>query len=143
MSLKLKRFTDAKQAQVEQLIGYARLMGLSGTDLVSIGGKLQREESKSKKLENLKIVAGFECLPVGRDSKYNLDARFKLKTTDGSYRFLRQGYEGWRIHSSKTGLYQEVRVNYSEYELGRIGYYTKVRYAVLLDIAAGKIHLNF
>ena len=36
------RFPEAKQPQVRQLVQWARLLGLTGRDLISIGGKLDR-----------------------------------------------------------------------------------------------------
>ena len=45
-----RRFPEDKQEQIRQLVAYTTLMGLSGTDLVSIGGKLNRIEEKNQAL---------------------------------------------------------------------------------------------
>lgn len=143
MSLKLKRFSEAKQAQVEQLIGYAQLLGLKGDDLVSIGGKMQREAAKTKKVENMKIIQGFVCRPIGR-SGMDINRRFKLEGASSHYRFETRGsIEIWSITNTQTKQKIDVWVKPWEHELPKTDYFTKSRYALLLDIASGKIQLNF
>ena len=71
-----------------------------------------------------------------------LDARFKLKTARGSYNFV-GSYNIWKI----TSLTTKVTKNYSaygpDYELGDIDWARRSRYAILLDINAGKFLLDF
>ena len=85
--MKLSRFTSDKQDLIEQFVEYAQLMGLSGRDLVAIGGKLDRESKKEVKKANMAIVKGFDCLTIGNDSQWHMDIRFKLKTPNGAYNF--------------------------------------------------------
>lgn len=147
MSFKLNRFSEARQDQVEQLIAYAELLGLTGRDLVAIGGKMDREKSKVKKLANMEIIKGFECLPIGRDRfgrEMSLDFRFKLKTSAGNYNFTNvDGWNIWEVHSLKTKMKIDHPVNMYEYELPKVSYQTRSRYAMLLDVASGKFLLNF
>jgi hypothetical protein len=141
--MKLTRFPDAKQDQVEQLIEYAQLLGLSGRDLVAIGGKIDREQAKSRKESNMELIRGFECLPVGKDDKYDLDRRFKLKTATGTYNFDTGGWSDWTITSLKTKNKVSRSVDPYLYDLPSTDWRTKLRYAILLDIALGKFQLNF
>ena len=143
MSFKLNRFDKSKQDQIEQLIEYAQLLGLSGRDLVAIGGKLDREQAKIRKHANMEIVRGFDCITIGADTKYELDKRFKLKTVSGAYNFEDDGWSRWEITSLKTKVKRSWRVDSYEYDLPRTDYRTRQRYALLLDIANGRLQLNF
>ena len=62
-----KRFSKDKQEQIRQFVAYAQMCGLSGADIRSIGDKLDRERKAVERRQNLEIVAGFECLPIGDD----------------------------------------------------------------------------
>ena len=145
MSFKLNRFGESKQLQIEQLVAYAELLGLSGSDLVAIGGKIEREKAKAQKIANMEIIRSFECLPIGRDVINEMSDRFKLKTINGSYNFYNQdGWGFWEVLSLKTKVRKTYHVDMFGHELPKVkGYRVKSRYALLLDIAAGKIQLNF
>jgi len=143
MSINLNRFSADKQEQLEQFVAYAQLMGLSGRDLVAIGGKIEREQAKQRKLANMEIVRGFECLPIGADDKYNLDHRFKLKTVDGAYNFEDDSWSRWEVTSLKTKVKRTYFVDTYEWDLPKTHYRTRQRYAMLLDIASGKFKLDF
>lgn len=141
--MKLNRFSADKQDLIEQFVEYAQLMGLSGKDLMAIGGKLERDSKKEIKKANMAIVKSFECLTIGADAKWQLDDRFKLKTTTGAYNFQYLNWGRWEIVSLKTKVKQSHRADPYDYDLPRIEHQTRSRYALLLDIAAGKLQLNF
>ena len=144
MTFKLNRFSQARQDQVEQLISYAELLGLSGRDLVAIGGKMDRERAKVRKAANMEIVRSFDCLPIGRDTINEHSIRFKLKTGAGAYNFDNvDGWNMWTVTSLKTKATKNHYVDMYEYELPKIHYRVRGRYAMLLDIASGKFLLNF
>lgn len=144
MSFKLNRFSQARQDQVEQLVAYAELLGLSGRDLVAIGGKMDRERARAKKVANMEIVKGFDCLPIGRDTINDYSIRFKLKTVHGAYNFDNvDGWNMWTVTSLKTKATKSHYVDMYEYDLPKTHYRVKSRYAMLLDIASGKFQLNF
>jgi hypothetical protein len=141
--MKLNRFNADKQDLIEQFVEYAQLMGLSGRDLVAIGGKLEREQKKERKLANMAIVKEFQCLPIGKDSPHHLSYRFKLKTTDGAYNFTYDGWDRYEIVSLRTKVQRMVVVHSWDHDLPKTDHRTRARYAVLLDIASGKIKLDF
>ncbi len=143
MSFDLKRFSDDKKEQLEQFVAYAQLMGLSGRDLVAIGGKIDREQAKQRKIANMEIVRSFECLTIGADTKHDLDRRFKLKTLHGAYNFDDDGWNRWEVTSLKTKVKKVHYADSYEYDLPKTDYRTRSRYAILLDIAAGKFKLDF
>ncbi len=144
MSFELKRFSSDKKEQLEQFVAYAQLMGLSGRDLMAIGGKIDREEKKVRKNANMEIIDGFDCRYIGRDSGFDINQRFKLRTTSGDYNFQNDGWDMWEITSLKTKVRQRVHVNMWDYDLPKTNYYQqRSRWTVLLDIAKGRITLNF
>lgn len=143
MTFNLNRFSKDKQEQLEQFVAYAQLMGLSGRDLVAIGGKIEREQAKQRKIANMEIVKGFECLTIGADTTYDLDRRFKLKTATGAYNFEDDSWSRWEVTSLKTKVKQTHFVDTHEWDLPKTHYRTRQRYAMLLDIASGKFKLDF
>ena len=142
--LLFKRFPVDKQEQVRQLVAYAQLMGLDGKDLVSIGGKLDRIKAASEYKRNKSLVeSSFEFLYIGKDrSEYQLNGRWRIKTTTGSYTFQAQGWDVYRVKSNKTGAVVDHRVT-NDYSLGTGDYYKRRRYAVMLDVCNGILPLNF
>ena len=145
MTFKLNRFSDDKQDQIEQLIEYAQLLGLTGRDLVAIGGQIDRLQAKERKKANMVLIKGFECLPIGKDSNtaWSLDKRFKLKTATGTYNFDSGGWSSWTVTSLKTKIRKDYNVDPYEYDLPSTDWGTRQRYTMLLDIANGKFSLNF
>jgi hypothetical protein len=147
MSFKMPRFNDDKMVQIEQLISYATMLGLSGSDLISIGGKMAREQVKHARSTNMEIIKGFDCLPIGHDanSDHGLGYRFKLKTANGTFKFEHsKGYLSiWTVTSVTTKTKLTHLVNTNNYVLPKTTWYTLSRYAILLDIAAGRFRLNF
>ena len=140
----MKRFTKEKMQQVEQLISYVTLMGLTGEDLVSIGGKMTRDSKRDIIKANMEIVRSFNCLKIGGDA--HTQSRFKLKTPAGNYNIEQPGWyhHEWVIHSLKTKVKKTVAVDPRDYDLPRhLDYQNRARCALLLHIAAGKIPLNF
>ena len=147
-----RRFSKEKQEQVRGLVQYATLMGLSGKDLISIGGKLDRLKEQEQRKRNVEIVESFECLPIGADAKltgnslkYALNGRFKLKYPHGAYNFTYEGPD-WRIHSLKTGVTKTHRCSYysDDYALPKsFNWDKRRRYCMLLDIYHGKFNCNF
>ena len=144
-----KRFSKEKQDQVRGLVEYATLMGLTGKDLVSIGGKLDRIKQAQERRRNMEIISSFTCHLIGSDSKEpkhthdnRLNERFKLKHVNGDYNFVR-GYDSWNVRSLKTGVELHHKTDGWQYELGRVDWSKRLRYAILLDIANGKFALGF
>jgi hypothetical protein len=143
MSRKLKRFSDAKYAQVEQLISYSQLLGLTGADLVSIGGRMQREAKQARKLQNMRIIEGFVCLPVGRKG-HTIDQRFKIDGPNNHYRFENRGSDIWHVINTKNRKVKTHYPNPWDKEIPRAKHWsTMVRYAMLLDVASGMFKLDF
>ena len=54
--LKFRRFSKEKQEQIRQLVVYATMMSLSGKDLISIGGVLDRRGSVNEYKARVAII---------------------------------------------------------------------------------------
>ena len=143
MNFKLNRFADDKQDQIEQLIAYTQMLGLTGADLVSIGGKMQREQIKARKEANMKLINEFTCLTIGKDDSIDINNRFKLKTADGMYSLTAGRWSVWTVVNTKTQTKRTHEANYYYYDLPKTDHRTRLRYAMLLDIALGKFQLDF
>lgn len=141
----LKRFPKDKQAQIMQLVAWAEMLGLTGRDLVAIGGKIDRDIAAKERDENREICKTFTCLHIGLDrSEKQLNQRFKLKIDKSSYRFERDGLSSVTVYSNRTNIKKFFILE--PYELGRndYGYYSPYwRQSVLLNIYFGKIKLDF
>ena len=142
-----KRFPENKQEQIRQFVSYAQMCGLTGKDIRSIGDKLDRERKAEERKANMVIVNGFECLNIGEDAKlsdrkYRLNDRFKLKTATGTYNF-KYDYYGYRVTNQLTKKTIAHKTDVWAYELPTRNYDEITRYATLLDIAFGKLKLNF
>lgn len=146
-----KRFPEEKQEQVRGLVQYATLMGLSGKDLVSIGGKLDRLRGQQERKRNMDIINSFKCLLIGEDRKApksyqdgRLDIRFKLETANGVYRFDRSWGDEWTVTSYQTKYQRSHNVAVYDYDIPtKKSWETRIRYALLLDIDCGRLQLNF
>jgi hypothetical protein len=142
-----KRFPENKQEQIRQFVAYAQMCGLSGKDIRSIGDKLDRQRKVEERRANMEIVKGFNCLNIGDDAKlsdkkYRLNDRFKLKTARGAYNF-KYDYYGYQVTSLHTRKTVNHRTDPWTYELPTRNYDEMTRYATLLDIAFGKLKLDF
>lgn len=142
-----KRFPESKQEQIRQFVAYAQMCGLSGKDIRSIGDKLDRQRKVEERKANMEIVKGFDCLNIGEDArrsdkKSRLNDRFKLKTARGAYNF-RYDYYGYQVTSLTTKKTVNHRIDGFSYELPQRDYSVLLRYATLLDIAHGKLKLDF
>ena len=82
--LEFKRFSADKQEQIRQLVAYTQLMGLTGKDLVSIGGKLDRIQRRKELESNLAIGLSYECVIAGQSKKDKIkNENRKWYYTDG------------------------------------------------------------
>jgi hypothetical protein len=142
-----KRFAADKQDQVRALVNYATLMGLSGKDLVSIGGKLDRIKASRERKQRIAIVQGYQIKPIGKDAnktKYDqahaVSRRFKLETATGAY-YFENHYEGWKISNPRTKA--TIRHHCEYYDWGSVSFDLRERYNVLMDYHEGLLQLNF
>ena len=137
VELEFKRFSKDKQEQVRQLVAYTTLMGLTGKDLVSIGGKLDRIQQRKELERKLHIVKSYDVKPIGKDKK--AEGRFKLHLNGVWYHFTIT-YNTVQIanQTTKRALRQHYDV---ESGWGRVPWRLREVYHILWALHEGKIVL--
>lgn len=141
-----RRFPKEKQDQVRALVNYATLMGLSGKDLVSIGGKLERlkvsQEKRAREVVLEELVK--RCELIGRDRK-----DYRAMHDPNRFDYTDSTGRKWRIENidwasarvtSDTGTTKRVRI-IERYTISGRGRYDMKQF--LLNVHYGNIQLNF
>lgn len=141
VALHFKRFSDEKQDQVRALVNYATLMGLSGRDLVSIGGKLDRIAKKRLIDQNRSIVSNMGIRPIGKDS--NCWDRWAYEQSGSLYHFDNPTYYSVRIKNVSSGKTVKGSYQYHEYDFGRHWSYRGNHYLpqIMLSVHSGILNL--
>ena len=141
--LYFKRFPPEKQATLRELISYTTLLGLTGKDLISIGGRLDRIKLRSEIMANRAIVHGMKLDTIGEDT--DLRTRWSYTTDNGRYNFKDVGYSSIRIHSVSTDATRKFTFDRYQYNVGNSFPVKGSRYAapVMLAVHFGDIKLDF
>jgi hypothetical protein len=141
--LVFRRFPANKQEQVRQLVAYATLMGLSGKDLVSIGGKLDRIQFRRECTTNRAIIESMELDTVGKDTDFR--QRWSYKSNGVRYYFDEADWHYVRIRSIATKKTMVVPLR-EEYHFGPRNWRYRGSFwvgNVMLNVYHGHIQLNF
>ena len=148
--LVFRRFPEAKQEQVRQLVAYCTLMGLNGKDLVSIGGKLARIEEKNEALKLIEIAQSYESsvVPVGKNAeqrKRNAGSSWIYTDSAGQkWHFETNSMWSINIRSMSTGKSKHVYLNNSlPTGVRRSCRGKSYMYNALIALHQGEIKLNF
>lgn len=145
--LEFKRFAPEKQDQIRQLVSYATLMGLSGKDLISIGGKLDRVKERQQHEALVRIAEGYEAetKPVGRSKQEQESNRWhKWRYVDANgvaWRFNTSSRWGCEVTNESTG--KTKRFSLEEYFPKSRSSSKIYKFNALLNLHHGKIMLNF
>ena len=133
----LKRFPKDKHEQIAGLVQYATLMGLSGRDLVSIGGKMDRDNVKKERARRLDICKSMVMPLKGYKEAY---PNFKI-TLGGRLLTARKQHAGqWKFYDSKgrvVGTWEAHGWSYGAFNFAR-DYNKQYYYMMLWDIYEGK-----
>lgn len=148
--LVFRRFPEEKQEQVRQLVAYCTLMGLTGKDLVSIGGKLARIDDKKEALRMIQIAQSYESsiVPVGKsekDRKTNEGSRWIYTDALGA-KWEFTTHSGWSINikSRTTGKQKHIYLNNSlPMGVRRSCRGKAYMYNALIALHNGEFKLNF
>lgn len=145
VELEFSRFPKEKQDQIRGLVSYTTMMGLTGKDLISIGGKLDRLKVKNEILKNRKVidnmVAEKTIVAVGKDK--DMTRRWAYVTATARYYFTDVTWRGVTITNARTNKTQFVRIpnhyNFGRYRVGN----NRDLPNVMLCVHNGEIVLNF
>jgi hypothetical protein len=136
---RLKRFDPSKHQQLEEFIAWCQLMGLTGKDLISLGGHLDRAQQQAEVERAKEIVCSYQLDKVGHDRA--IEERFTIKWLDARFRFDNDGWDWVKITNYKTK--QIRRFPLPSYNLGRMHWRKTWVYRAVLAVHYGKIQLNF
>ena len=136
---RLKRFDKDKHDQLEQLIAWSQMMGLSGRDLVSLGGHIDRAQQAAEAKSNRTLAETITFDPVGGDS--DMSNKWSYLTPDGRYTFQDARWGQVTVVSNKTKVRKNFRTEM--YQLGRMHWSRRDRLQCALNIINGRIVLDF
>jgi hypothetical protein len=144
--LSFRRFPEEKQEQVRQLVAYTTLMGLTGKDLISIGGTLDRLKERQEQITNIHTAEGYAAtvITVGKtehDKSNNFGRRWIYTDSSGTkWEFQTSSYYQCNVINRSTNKRNSFFLNtyINKYLKGK-GY----MYNALLNLHHGKIQLNF
>lgn len=136
----MSRFEAGKGPQIEQLISYVTLLGLSGTDLIAVGGKLERDKIRQEKIKNDEIINNFKIEKIGTDINVSYSRRFKVKTINGNYNIEHENWLSACVTNTKTR--EKRHFSYVERPVTGKGYDWRVKH-MILAIVYGDIKLDF
>lgn len=136
---RLKRFDKAKHEQLKGLLEWCALMGLTGKDLVSLGGHIDRAQATAEAKSNRTLAETIQFDPVcGNDSMSN---KWSYNTPNGRYTFNDTSWGRVSVTSIKTKVCKNLKVEM--YQLGRMNWQKRERLNCALNIIHGKIVLDF
>lgn len=138
---RLKRFDKTKHEQLEGLLQWCTLMGLSGKDLVSLGGHIDRAQAAAEAKSNRALAETITFDPVGVGGKPDMSTRWSYLTPNGRYTFQDTSWGRVVVVSNKTKVRKTFNVEM--YNLGRLGWEKRYRMQCALNIINGKILLDF
>jgi hypothetical protein len=136
---RLKRFDKAKHDQLEGLLEWCQLMGLTGKDLVSLGGHIDRAQRAEESKKNRALANSIQFDPVGGDTEMN--NKWSHKNAHGRYTFESASWQRVWVTSNKTKVRKSFSLQY--YEVGRTGWRNRDRLVSALNIVNGNIVLDF
>ena len=144
----LKRFPESKHEQILQIMTYIQMCGLSGRDLVSIGGWIDRQKISTEYRANKERIQGFidqkTIRPIGRDHPDQMANRFKYRGTNGDYNFRYTGWSRkWDVTSMSTKITKSSPAISVRQWPSRLHWHTREFYDCVLDIADDSSWLNF
>jgi hypothetical protein len=137
---RLKRFDKAKHEQLQGLLEWCQLMGLTGKDLVSLGGHIDRAQAAAEAKSNRSLADTIKFDVVGSDTDMN--SKWSFKTAEGvRYTFESASWKRVNVTSNKTKVRKVFQLEH--YDLGRISWTRRDRLQCALNIINGRIVLDF
>jgi hypothetical protein len=136
---RLKRFDPQKHEQLKGLLEWCALMGLSGKDLVSLGGHIDRAQAAAEAKSNRALAETIKFDVVGGDS--DMSNKWSYLKPTGRYTFQDASWHNIVVTSNSTKV--RKRFNLEHYEIGRMGWQKRDRLQCALNLVHGKIVLDF
>lgn len=142
----LRRFPEDKHDQIVQVMNYLQMCGLSGKDIVSIGGWMDRSVRSNLWRANKERIQQYikdgVIVPIGRDRTDDMRNRFKYKSANGDYNFDLDYASRWTVTSMRTKARMTVIPHSYEWP-AHIHWHQREFYDIIMSIADGRFSLNF
>ena len=146
----LARFPESKHEQIKQLMGYIQLCGVTGRDLVSIGGYIDRERKKETSKNNLARIADLDIQLIGADKKSARrewwQQRWRVVTANGEkYDFVDDSWHHYRVYSHNTKASRSASPsNHYAHDWPNTWRWNKISaHEMMMDVVDGRFPLNF
>ena len=136
---RLKRFDKAKHDQLQGLLEWCQLMGLTGKDLVSLGGHIDRAQRSEEAVKNRTLAQSIQFDVVGND--HDMSQKWSYNTPNGRYTFSDASWRRVVVTSNSTRVRKQFNLEY--HELGKLSWAKRDRLQCALNIINGQIVLNF
>ena len=141
----LARFPASKHAQIQQVVSYLEMCGLTGRDIISIGGYIDRQAAREVYLAARDRVQGYidhgTIQPIGADSPKQIVNRFKYRGITGDYNCTIEDWH-WTVKSMRTKV-QHGYIPRARSWPRHLHWSDRCFYDMVLAIADGDLQLNF
>jgi hypothetical protein len=146
----LARFPESKYEQIKQLMSYIQLCGVTGKDLVSIGGYIDRERKKETTKSNLARIADLDIQLIAkakRDPRQEWwHQRWRVVTANGNkYDFTDDTWNNYRVYSHATKITKSITaLDHYAGSWPSTWRYNKIQaHELMMDVVDGRLLLNF
>ncbi len=139
--LTFRRFSPEKQDQIRQLVAYTTLLGLTGNDLISIGGRLERLTRSREVRQNRELAQEHydRLIEVWQNSR-SYGKKFIYNTFgDTKYTIETDHWLGVNLTNNKSG--KSKRQTMKSYMTGTG--FKGLKYLVAINIHHGHVDVNF
>lgn len=139
--LTFRRFSPEKQDQIRQLIAYTTLLGLTGKDLISIGGRLERL-TRSREVRQNRTLAQehYDRLDQVWQNSRNYGKKFIYTASSGiKYSIETDHWLGVNLTNYKTCKSEQMTMQSYETGAGLKG----IKYLIAINIHHGNISFDF
>lgn len=139
--LTFRRFSPEKQDQIRQLIAYITLLGLTGKDLISIGGRLERL-TRSREVRQNRTLAQehYDRLDQVWQNSRNYGKKFIYTASSGiKYSIETDHWLGVNLTNNKTGKSKRQTMKKYETGTGEKG----LKYLIAISIHHGHLDVCF
>lgn len=139
--LTFRRFSLEKQDQIRQLVAYTTLLGLTGNDLISIGGRLERLTRSREVRQNRQLAQEqYDSLDEVWQNSRNYGKKFIYTASSGiKYSIETDHWLGVSVTNNKTGKSKRHSMKQFATGSGQKG----LKYLIAINIHHSYIDVTF
>ncbi len=139
--LTFRRFSPEKQDQIRQLVAYTTLLGLTGNDLISIGGRLERLTRSREVRQNRELAQEhYDRLTEVWQNSRSYGKKFIYNTfEDIKYTIETDHWLGVNLTNNKSGKSKRQTMKSYMTGTGAKG----LKYLIAINIHHGHVDVRF